>query len=431
MTSSQVTTAAIKALTLRQYGLWAVRDDPSYFSGGYLTYDNLPARRYKRFATHASGDSQWEDHLMLLQEQLQDFQAAAAAALALNRTLILPRVLCSCVYGQWPFISSGNLNCQPMHMQGLFPRMYECPPSYWLSIPAVLRSDVPLREPSFLGSERAKPLRESRVALHACDAPRSPGAAAGSVTSDAVVESTAQLCTVRGVPLVRAKARSDEFAAALAPLHRARVLHLAAPRQAVGGFGDAAAAASFARRVGGLLGAWCCAGKDSVARLSGARGRLGRRGGSSPALTEITQEYQDSLLGAAFQLRFRPPLGVLGGVRRAAAAQWEVVARVNNVFGRAELRADSSCCKYIGQAANLMECVSMAEKRTGGRPATSVTWHQSGRGEWHNTCYAIIDGTWQPVPVERGQAEADSARRSGGNLLGPAPELATAWITDR
>ena len=48
-----------------------------------------------------------------------------------------------------------------------------------------------------------------------------------------------------------------------------------------------------------------------------------------------------------------------------------------------------------------------------------------------HTCYAIIDGTWQPVPVEEGQAEATSARRTGGNLLGPAPEIATAWISDR
>ena len=35
-------------------------------------------------------------------------------------------------------IEEGNTNCHPMHMQGLFPRVYECPPSYWLSLPRVL-----------------------------------------------------------------------------------------------------------------------------------------------------------------------------------------------------------------------------------------------------------------------------------------------------
>ena len=122
---------------------------------GYLTYTNRPARRLRRFSTLAAGDAQWAEHLGLLQEQLQDFQAALAAALSLNRTLVLPRMLCSCVYAQWPFVGSGNLNCQPMHMQGLFPRLYECPPSYWLSLPNVLRSDVPLREASFLEHPRA------------------------------------------------------------------------------------------------------------------------------------------------------------------------------------------------------------------------------------------------------------------------------------
>ena len=81
-----------------------------------------------------------------------------AVALALNRTLVLPRMLCACVYAQWPFVGAGNLNCQPLHMQGLFPRLYECPPSYWLSLPRLLRSDVPLREPGFLEHKEAAPL---------------------------------------------------------------------------------------------------------------------------------------------------------------------------------------------------------------------------------------------------------------------------------
>ena len=166
-----VTTAAAKAFTMRSsprhrlwgiargsHRLWALEDEPSYFTGRYLTYTNRPADRLRRFRTQATGNEQWRWHFALLQEQLQDLQAALATALTLNRTLVLPRMLCSCVFAQWPFVSQGNLNCQPMHMQGLFPRVYECPPSYWLSLPEVFRSDVPLREPGFLELAAAAPL---------------------------------------------------------------------------------------------------------------------------------------------------------------------------------------------------------------------------------------------------------------------------------
>ena len=48
----------------------------------------------------SEGKQQWRLHLRLLQEQLQDFQAALALALTLNRTLVLPRFWCSCVWAQ-------------------------------------------------------------------------------------------------------------------------------------------------------------------------------------------------------------------------------------------------------------------------------------------------------------------------------------------
>ena len=47
------------------------------------------------------------------------------------------------------------------------------------------------------------------------------------------------------------------------------------------------------------------------------------------------------------------------------------------------------------------------------------------------TCYGIIDGTWTPVPVETGQAEADSARLAGGLPQGPAPTLDSPFVDDR
>ena len=102
---------------------------------------------------------------------------------------------------------------------------------------------------------------------------------------------------------------------------------------------------------------------------------------------------------------------------------------VNNVFGRAELRRDTACCKYLGTTRSLADCTTAAEKLGG---VTSLTWHRSGgEGAWASTCYGIIDATWQPVPVEHGQAEADSARLAGGQPLGPAPELKNSFVGDR
>ena len=108
---------------------------------------------------------------------------------------------------------------------------------------------------------------------------------------------------------------------------------------------------------------------------------------------------------------------------------------VNNVFGRAELGRDTACCKYLGRTRTLEECTASADKRGG---MGSVTWHRLPAGgreprphEWAGTCFGIIDGTWQPVAVEQGQAEADSARSKGGKPLGPAPEMETEWMTER
>ena len=76
-----VTSAAVKAFTMRQFGTWAVPDDDVYYSGQFLSYTNQPARRLRRFSTHGDGNEQWADHFALLQEQLQDFQVRVSLGL--------------------------------------------------------------------------------------------------------------------------------------------------------------------------------------------------------------------------------------------------------------------------------------------------------------------------------------------------------------
>jgi hypothetical protein len=138
------------------------------------------------------------------------------------------------------------------------------------------------------------------------------------------------------------------------------VLHVDAPRAAIGGFADARTAAAFGKRAGALLGSWCC---SATAETSGGRHRKPSGGGSeggrhtpSALLSDI--EADGGLHGDAFKLRFRPRLGVVrsgggggadgGGARGAAAGRtrWHVVRAVNNVFGRAALHRDTACCRY-------------------------------------------------------------------------------------
>ena len=86
----------------------------------------------------------------------------------------------------------------------------------------------------------------------------------------------------------------------------------------------------------------------------------------------------------------------------------------NNVFGRATLEADTACCRYLGKVDSLQACAATADLRPD-LATTSITWHRKGKENdgWPSTCYAIVDGTWLPEPVQPGQAEADSARIDG------------------
>ena len=114
--------------------------------------------------------------------------------------------------------------------------------------------------------------------------------------------------------------------------------------------------------------------------------------------------------------------------------------KLNNVHGRAEFRKNTTCCKYIGQMASLSACIRAAEGDVGGVRATSVTWHnthdpRTGRDMtvgWAGSCFAVVDGSWMPVPVKGNEAMADSARRSGLQPLPPVAveAFADGWVAD-
>ena len=192
----------------------------------------------------------------------------------------------------------------------------------------------------------------------------------------------------------------------------------------VGGFDSEAAADAFGSRVAPLLGKWCCRPHEGSARSGG-----------------LTVDELLTLQQRGFALAFSPPLRQArsrrGGGGGAAEPQqrWETTLMTNNVFGRAELARDTACCRYLGRVDSLSACIGAAEaaaKR--GVAASSVTWHRAAKpaatSTWARTCYAIVDGTWQPVPVTAGQAEADAARIAGLGSLAPLPEMAQPWVDD-
>ena len=397
-TGRQVTAATVKAFTQRHFGQWAVPDPPAYYEGGFLSY--TPRARASPFEAHSGSDGeQWARHLADLQEQLQELQSALALAITLNRSLVLPRVLASCVYAMWPFATSAdNPNCQPMHMQGLYPRRYEALPSYYLNVPRLLRARLPLREASFLSSDGAAPLRHSRLSLVLCDEPAAGNTAAQPGGQPGVQRA---YCTTRGVPLLRTSPRASEAAAALAPLRHVRLLHLESVRDAFGSFDSVREAAAFAARVGPVLGEWCCQG-----------------------------QRPDS----GFVLGFKPRLGGASSRPESRAPSWTVAPRMNNIFGRAELRKSTPCCQFLGLQPSLAACQRAAERMPPPHRVTAVTFHlpsaqQRRPGSWDGTCYGVVDGTWLPVRNGEGQVLADSARREV-RIGGPSAGLAYASVND-
>ena len=251
--SAIVTQAAVKAYTLRHMGLWRLPEPPSLVDRPLLASSPRPAAELRAFAFRTQVGTQLERHLALLQVQLQDFQAALALAVALNRSLVLPRVLCSCAFMMWPFFeAANNQNCQPLHLQGLYPRLYECLPSYPFSVPALLRSDLGVRDASALAHPAAA---DSRLSLLPCRRRRRRRR-----------RRRARARPPRGRPILPWRPRASEAAAALGSLRHVRVLHFEGVRDAFGGFDSAADAAAFASRAAPLLGEWCCIVGDGEPR---------------------------------------------------------------------------------------------------------------------------------------------------------------------
>jgi hypothetical protein len=106
-------------------------------------------------------------------------------------------------------------------------------------------------------------------------------------------------------------------------------------------------------------------------------------------------------------------------INPAGAPQWKTASDVNNVYGRANLKADGSQTVYLGYMNSLEECMAAANASERG-PFGSVTFHGPHlTGGFNNLCYGSTTQFWSPTP----QDEVDSARNT-------AAWPSNIWVAD-
>ncbi len=147
-----------KRQRMREGRVWQV-DPPSYYGEGrYLAVAPeaaaLPIDYLSRECTTADAADRFNKEDAHLRVVLRD---ALALAIALNRTLVLPRMLCYC----------DNIWKEMKHCRvgGAFGMTlpFDCPADHILNLPAWFRKDVPItfREPGFLSDPRLSPAIKS------------------------------------------------------------------------------------------------------------------------------------------------------------------------------------------------------------------------------------------------------------------------------
>lgn len=260
------TYASDKVMKLREEGLFL--DPPGHYDGTFLTYDFVLPPAFLGAVEAAEiagagvdppdGTHTWRSHWHLVSFQLRELRAALAVATALGRTLMLPRIACSCEARDaslYSLSSPHTPHTLSTHQCFFYPGKgcvieghrvrlpHVCPTDHWLR-PG--RLGAPHREPGFLDTPRT-PRRltvrgggEKRVA---------PCADAGAC--EALADSTEAL-------LVPANSSDGALRAALAPIAWSPVIRLTDPSVLFGGFDTPSDASAFAESLVGVLGAFCC-----------------------------------------------------------------------------------------------------------------------------------------------------------------------------
>jgi hypothetical protein len=229
-----------KVMKLREEGVMI--DNSDHYKGRFLVYDSDITQEF--FAPRAdvadppAGFYTWKRHWLLMQHQLVQFRAAASLAVALNRTLVLPRMasICECFfYPGKDCVIDGHRVRLPHVM----------PTDHWLR-PRRLR--LPHREPGFVDNPRFQ--NRDVKTLEPCAADAACGAHGGGA---------------------RVPARSsDAFVRRELSAHTdATLVRVLKPLEVFGAFELEEDARALATALDGVLGAYCCIKNEDQARWPG------------------------------------------------------------------------------------------------------------------------------------------------------------------
>lgn len=274
-----------KVLKLREEGL--LRDDPGHYAVG----DRPDAQRFLSYSPTLSpelfhspitaeprpGFYTWRHQFRLVQAQARSFRAALGLAVALNRTLVLPRVACVCQCSYAP-----GTDCAVEGQRVRLPHV--CPTEHWLRLGPLRAFGHPFREPGFLerdlpagmhaaeqASGPSRPARFSAFASHPSQVLPGALAVASAPHADglgrlqevnmesAVARKTLPRAELGMVALPEGLKSGDELAQLLQPrAAAARVLHFHDPVAAWRGFAEATTQERFQGEARKMLGSWCC-----------------------------------------------------------------------------------------------------------------------------------------------------------------------------
>jgi hypothetical protein len=229
-----------KVMKLREEGVMI--DNSDHYKGRFLVYE--PDITQEFFAPRADVEDApatfytWKRHWLLMQHQLVQFRAAASLAMALNRTLVLPRMAAGCECFFYP-----GKDCVIDGHRVRLPHVM--PTDHWLR---PRRLKLPHREPGFVDNPRFQ--NGDVKTLEPCVTDEACGAHAGGA---------------------RVPARSsDAFVRRELGAHiDATLVRVVKPLEVFGAFEREEDARALANALDGVVGAFCCIKNEDQARWPG------------------------------------------------------------------------------------------------------------------------------------------------------------------
>lgn len=245
-----------KRSRMRDMGLW--HDPPEYYAqGSFVTVDVTLPEKPPSYNEWNENEDMISFYLETIHSQLQQAYVGMALALAAGRAFVLPKFQCYCEKIWYGVVRCRVVDAQSMPFPVPCPQDYLFDPANYDDAPEAWGPPLAIREASFLENERTPAQVKDSVLII------QPSAALDC--SDCVKEGAGQVLLVppalpdaQLLPLLE-KYRSYR-------VWRLNFAGVGATKRAYGGFGDAAAAAAFDRRVDHMTTEFCCRREEEAPR---------------------------------------------------------------------------------------------------------------------------------------------------------------------